>query len=224
MEQKYDEQRLPLILEPHPGILKYTSSPANTDTKRTYSDRNKYQYLNRNHNNQQNHKKNFVGFYGKSNNNRSFFATCIISSLIFISFFMYKYYYGRNQQIPKKKYEMRTGRTPTQTKNTYNSNTSAIAYLKKVNSILNIKLRKSNEQNIQKLHKIDHLKSVISRDDDIIDALKVKVVNPTNKNFHNNDNTQMKKNGAFLPYSPSTTKIKIRHNILNAVEEALAGG
>ena len=56
------------------------------------------------------------------------------------------------------------------------------------------------------------------------DALKVKVVNPTNKNFHNNDNTQMKKNGAFLPYSPSTTKIKIRHNILNAVEEALAGG
>ena len=45
-KQKYDEQRLPLVAEPHPGILKYTSSPANTDTKRTYSDRNEYRYLN----------------------------------------------------------------------------------------------------------------------------------------------------------------------------------
>ena len=91
-KQKYDEQRLPLVAEPHPGILKYTSSPANTDTKRTYSDRNEYRYLNNTHYNQQNGERIFFRFYGKNNNSRNVCATCIISSLILFSFvFCHRY-------------------------------------------------------------------------------------------------------------------------------------
>ena len=107
-------------------------------------------------------------------------------------------------------------------RNTNSSSTNT--YLTKMNSILNVKLHHLNNINTRETNEINRLKRRISRDEDIIDVLNTKKKSSAAASKSTIPHVEFMKQLKRGDASTSTTKIKIRHNILNAVEEALAGG
>ena len=126
-----EQQRL-LIEEPHPGILKYSTSPIlnNTSLRKTYEKNKSY-------------------VMRDSKKEKKYFAFMpygIISFIIILSFTCYIYIYNNNNKHKKLSNDKITI-INTNNKNRSISSSSTNTYLTKMNSILNVKLHHLNNIN-----------------------------------------------------------------------------
>ena len=141
-----EQQRL-LIEEPHPGILKYSTSPIlnNTSLRKAY----------------EKNKSNVMRDSKKEKSCFAFMPYGIISLIIILSFTCY--IYNNNNNKHRKLSNDKITIINTNNKNRSISSSSTNTYLTKMNSILNVKLHHLNNINTKETNEINRLKRRISR-------------------------------------------------------------
>ena len=195
------EQHKPLIEEPHPGILKFSTSPLHSEAKSTAPKDVRRKVIT-------------CGHY--RNSRIYWFSMCVLVCFVII-FFLIRLKYHRHVMLwgsgaKVNHHEYNTGSESSQGHITFieHNNSTVVAYLKRLIAILKVRVHRLHQIKQRNEREIMRLKRSQTRDEDVIDSLQTirKKMNPHSKTIDS---------------APESSTVKIRHNILNAVEEALGG-
>ena len=156
------EQHKPLIEEPHPGILKFSTSPLHSEAKSTAPKDVRRKVIT-------------CGHY--RNSRIYWFSMCVLVCFVII-FFLIRLKYHRHVMLwgsgaKVNHHEYNTGSESPQGHITFiEHNNSTVAYLKRLIAILKVRVLRLNQIKKRNEREIMRLKRSLTRDEDVIDSLQ----------------------------------------------------